>query len=209
MNCNVLNSYLDYKTNYFESVSEFIDRYSFNYNKFFSIFCCNIRSINAHFDEFIMYMSVENNHLDVIILTETWHTIENCNYRFPGYRLYMSSIKRNQNDGIMVFIRENIKIEMHEYKHYMPNILKLNFRVNNNQLNILCVYRSPSGDINEFLTTFDNILKAESKVNGYVMIIGDLNINIVGTKSINNEYFDMLSGYGFKSFIKMCIQEHP
>lgn len=61
-------------------------------------------------------MSVENNYLvmDVIILTETWHTIENCNYRIPGYTLYLISTKRNQNDGIMVFIRQNINIDIHE-----------------------------------------------------------------------------------------------
>jgi len=90
----------------------------------------------------------------------------------------------------------------------VANILKLNFRVNNTEFKILCVYRSPTGDINEFSATFDNILKAESNVNGYVMITGDLNINIVGTKAINNEYLDMLSGYGFRSIINVYTRTH-
>lgn len=35
------------------------------------------------------------------------------------------------------------------------------------------------------------------------MIIGDLNINIVGTTAINNEHLNMLSGYGFRSLINV------
>lgn len=53
------------------------------------------------------------------------------------------------------------------------------------------------------MTTIDNILKAEGNVNGYFMIISDLNINIVGTTAINNEYLNMLSSYGFRSFINV------
>lgn len=61
-NINVLNNYLDYKTN-FESFTEFIDRYEFINNKFISLFCCNIRSINAHFDEFVLYINSEKTFL--------------------------------------------------------------------------------------------------------------------------------------------------
>jgi len=56
-----------------------------------NVFCCNIRSINAYFDEFILYINSEKNcpTLDVIVLTDTWHTIDNCNYKIPGYKLYL------------------------------------------------------------------------------------------------------------------------
>lgn len=61
---------------------------------------------NAYFDKFILYINVENNYsgINIIVLTETWHSVEDCNFKIPGYRLYLSSIKRNQNDGIKVFI---------------------------------------------------------------------------------------------------------
>jgi hypothetical protein len=48
----------------------------------------------------------------------------------------------------MVFIRLNINIDMHEYEHSVVNILKRKFRVNITQFNYVCVYRSPSGDLN-------------------------------------------------------------
>lgn len=56
------------------------------------------------------------------------------------------------------------------------------------------------------LTAFENILNAESNVKRYAMVIGDLNINIVRTKKINNEHLDMSSGHGFRSFIIMHIK---
>jgi len=172
---------------------------------FISVFCCNIRSVNAHFDEFILYIKSEKKYsnLDVIVFTETWHTADNCNYKIPGYKLYVSTHKRNQNDGIMVFIKEKFSIEMYEYNYEMANFIKLKLSVNDIQFNILCVYRSPSGDIDLFLSSFDSILTADRKLSGYYMIIGDLNINIVGTKQINNDYLDMLSEYGFRSFINV------
>lgn len=70
---NVVNNYLDYKTNYFESITVFIDGYNFSNNMFISVFCCNIRSVNAHFDKFILYIKSEKKYsnLDVIVFTET------------------------------------------------------------------------------------------------------------------------------------------
>lgn len=45
---NLLNKYLNYKTKYFETVSEFLcTNYAVN-NLYTNIFYCNIRSLNAN-----------------------------------------------------------------------------------------------------------------------------------------------------------------
>lgn len=38
------------------------------------------------------------------------------------------------------------------------------------------------------------------------MIIGDLNISIIGVNVINNDYLDILSEHGFRSFIDVHIK---
>lgn len=83
----VLNSYLDYNTKYFNSFSEFVNMYKYVNGKFISVFCNNIRSINAHFDEFLLFLNSDINgcKLDVVILTETWHNVEYCNFKIPRY----------------------------------------------------------------------------------------------------------------------------
>jgi hypothetical protein len=81
--------------------------------------------------------------------------------------------------------------------------MKLSFVINNTPFSILCVYRSPSSDINEFLLILDNILKDEVNNKGYQIIIVDMNINIVGPSFTNNEYLDKISEYGYESFINV------
>jgi exonuclease III len=76
-------------------------------NNYLNIICCNIRSVNTHFDELLFFLENDTKYrdIDIIVLTETSHNVQSCNYVFDGYSLYFSSIKRNQNDGVMVFAK--------------------------------------------------------------------------------------------------------
>jgi len=55
-NCFNIKGYLNYKTNYFESFSEFIYKKNDKYNKYLNIICCNIRSVNSNFDELTLFI---------------------------------------------------------------------------------------------------------------------------------------------------------
>lgn len=74
-NCLNINGYLSYKTNYFDSFSEFIDVNNCINNKYLNIICCNIRSVNANFNELVLFLESEQNinKIYVIVLTVTWH----------------------------------------------------------------------------------------------------------------------------------------
>lgn len=61
-------------------------------------------------------------------------------------------------------------------------------KINYLSLCILCMYRSPSGDRNEFLTTLNSIFTTLKNFNGKIIIIGDINLNIVGNDCVDNEY---------------------
>lgn len=76
-------------------------------------------------------------------------------------------------------------------------------KINYLSLCILCIYRSPSGDRNEFLTTLNSIFTTLKNVNGKIIFIGDINFNIIGYDCVDNEYLDTLSENGFKSFINV------
>jgi len=56
----------------------------------------NIRSVNANFDELLLYLENYINYkkIDIVILTETCHSVENCVLTIPGYNTYNSSTKR-------------------------------------------------------------------------------------------------------------------
>ncbi|KAL4107536.1 hypothetical protein QTP88_017868 [Uroleucon formosanum] len=136
-------------------------------------------SVNSNFDELTLFLENDPNSdkIDVIILTETWHNPLNQNaFTIEGYKLFFSTIKRNQNDGIFVFVRYNYNVDFFE---------------------------SPSADINVFNNTVNKVITENKKKDYYTVLIRDMNINIVGDNACNNDYLNLLSENGFASFINL------
>lgn len=52
--------------------------------------------------------------------------MEDCVYSISGYNTYFSSVKRNQNDGLTLFVKQNLRIDLYEYGFEESNILKIN-----------------------------------------------------------------------------------
>jgi len=120
---NLCKGHLNYKTNYYKSFNEYVCLNNINSN-YLNIICCNIRSVNAHFDELLLFLGNDKNFydIDIIVLTETWHNVLSCNYAIDGYSLFFSFIKRNQNDGVMVFVKHYLSLEFFEYNFVDSNI---------------------------------------------------------------------------------------
>jgi hypothetical protein len=118
-----------FRTNYFDSFSEYDNCFNDKSECFINIISCNIRSVNAHFDEFILFLEndVKSDKIDIIILTETWHDPLSCHYELPGYKLMFSSLKRNQNDGIIIFVKQHLTADFFDYNLLDYNIVKLSF----------------------------------------------------------------------------------
>jgi len=87
--------------------------------------------MNAHFDELILFLESDAKYreIDVIVLTETWHNVISCNYVINCYIMFCSSVKRNQNAGVMIFAKHSLSIEFSEYDFVDANILKLNIYI--------------------------------------------------------------------------------
>jgi len=146
------------------------------------------RSARHNFDEFLLFSEnyIHSKNLDLIILTETWHDVNFCNFSIPGYKLYFSKLKRKQNDGVMIFVKTYLFVNIIEYKYIEANIMKVTLRICNVYFKAYCVYRSPSNDKNKFLTIISSILSKKECINGYVMVIGDMNLNIMRTDCDEN-----------------------
>lgn len=78
---NTINRFFEYKTNYFESFSEFTNKYNIVQKRFLNILSCNIKSINANVDELLLILESEENIFkpDIIVLIETWLNANFCN----------------------------------------------------------------------------------------------------------------------------------
>lgn len=80
--------------------------------------------------------------------------MNNCNFNINGFQLFHSKVKRNQNDGITIFIKDNFSVDFKEYGCKECNIVNLTLSdvSCNERFNILCLYRSPTSNSDEFLT---------------------------------------------------------
>jgi len=54
-----------------------------------NIFCTNIRSVNANFDEFMLFLEYEKKYkiIDIFILNKTWHIISNFTLMILDYNI--------------------------------------------------------------------------------------------------------------------------
>lgn len=72
---NFIEKFDNYHTKYYESFPEFVNNLKLiaNYSKIFNIMCTNIRSLNANFDELILFLEnyTLSKNIDILILTET------------------------------------------------------------------------------------------------------------------------------------------
>lgn len=114
-----------------------------------------------------------------------------------------SSIKRNQNDGIIIFVKQHLSADFFDYNLLDYNIVKLSFNLNKMPFSILCIYRSPSTDYTGFINSLRDVLNNLNLNAGIITLIGDVNINIIGTNTNNYDYLDLLSELGFTSFINV------
>ena len=101
------------------------------------------------------------NHIDIFLFNETWLSslIPNRMLYFPGYRMHR--LDRDSHGGGLLFLvknRFNSSIEngiMSEYLELLHVTLELPCTA---PINIICIYRSPSCNINDFLLQLFNFL---------------------------------------------------
>lgn len=156
-----------------------------------SVFHTNIRSIAKNFDHLCVILQSCKKDPDIIILSETWHDT-NFLFTLPGYHSFFTNIKYNQNSGIYIFIKKIYKVTVKEIPLPASSSLLCNIIVDNNCINLLAVYRSPSdNDIANFTKSLINVLKKEFTTQDKVCIIGDLNIDISETNTIHEkDYYE-------------------
>ena len=118
--------------------------------------------------------SLDWNSHDILAFSEVWAVKEFENLQVPGYEI--KSIKLRQDTrggGVIIFGKKELKTETIDTPFIEGIIESTGIRVGN--INIINVYRPPSGNKNEFIDQFINIM--DSLRGGKVVITGDFNIN--------------------------------
>lgn len=124
----------------------------------FKVSHINVRSLTAHFLNFVDYFSTKD--YDVIAVSETWLTpnILTDDISLDGYTFLRRDRNRaGRGGGVGIYIKNNyqyISLENNE------NIEDIWVRIICGNLNLVigCVYRPPNESVNDFLNEFETSL---------------------------------------------------
>lgn len=169
-------------------VDEFNRRVTVKKNDF-TLISQNIRSIYCNLDDFILTLSSFSFNIDVIVLTECRL---NCNKPLPvlpNYCSYYTECRLNQNDGVVVYVKNTIKHKIKEIHLTHASCL---------QLGVSTSVTNADGFINSL-----NLHLSSIKSLNNIFITGGININIA-LKPIEPpqehknrlNYLNMLSEHG-------------
>ena len=184
----------------FDSVDDFYVKNAslMNDPKFISIFCQNIRSINANLDDFLLLFN-ENLMPDCFIFCETWHD-GNQPILIPGFKGFHTVRHLRRGGGISIFVKNSLHTEVIEELCFTNETIEINtVKISNNVSHIfMCgIYRPHSGTIENFSNAVENILENRLLNNCNTVLLGDLNINLASNGGEADCFVNMMRAHHF------------
>ena len=167
----------------------------------FSIIHLNIRSVKKNFDEFLVYLELVKESIDIIVLSETWCVETVSDFNIPNFTAYHNESRFNQNDAVMVYIKNSLSANVSTWHLTNTNLISFTLEINNKSIGFITSYRPPSLDTGTYITEFEQFMTRMQK-NNIEVFIGDININLVDKHSMEvNNYLNMLTQKGYVSYI--------
>lgn len=178
-------------------------------DKSLTIITANVRSIHQNFDKFLVFVASLNIDIDLLVLTECW--TDDCKPppSLANYQTFLTKRALNQNDGVVVYVREGIRAIASEPIIQDGNCLVLNIQDN---CTVICSYRPPCfPNPIKYLDSLDTLLQSiKSKT---IVLTGDININILPENITNHglhyislmAYHGLLQGVDKATRDKSCI----
>lgn len=155
----------------------------------------NIRSIYKNFDCFLILLARLKINIDIIILTECWLVPHRSPPTLEGYEYFQSTKLHNQNDGIVIYTRQDLKCAVEELCIDDASCVSIKI---GSEVAVLGLYRSPSfRNTEKFFSSLADTLPSIAKFKN-IVLMGDINIDI---KPSNNDkssehYLNLLSEFG-------------
>lgn len=157
----------------------------------FHVLNFNIRSLSKNFDNFLTTLRRFDITFDVIILTECWLDNVSVIPQIEGYTAHCTQKVINQNSGVVAYIRNKWNTNISEPDLKDANCLQIQIT---NSIVIFGIYRPPSfKNINNFLSSLDQILYKFSNNNTTLVLAGDINIDLLSTTSNQDTEYMLLT----------------
>nr|CAI5827380.1 unnamed protein product [Callosobruchus analis] len=162
----------------------------------------NIRSARKNIDHLQILLKSTKTEYDVIVLSESWIIHDPSVLTICGYRLLYNQGDINQNDGVLVYVRDSLSFQYGVTYISEVKAIVITLKYTTTNIKITALYRPPSTCPNKFIDSLTQYLDQQRQNDCEThFIIGDMNINIQECNATTNSYLNMMSTYGFKSYI--------
>jgi len=162
-------------------------------NKDLKILNWNIRSLSAHYDELIGFLTCINYKFDIISLTESWLSDSNQHlYNVDGYDSFHSlRPPGKRGGGITVLVNSDLKAKCIKNAQLSNDCLETLFidikTKDNKHLFLGSVYKPPSANSEQFINSMTEIISSiHVRQSDQIIVCGDFNINLLEIDSIND-----------------------
>ena len=145
------------------------------------ILSLNIRSLNANFSQLEMLIESLTIKLTVIVCPETWNLSYYQYFQIPGHNIYYNESRINQNDGVVMYLKNNLIVDTETVVIGKLSILCAEIRLEKNMFfRISAMYRCHDITKTEFNYNLSKFLKinAIKNVENHNKE-GDFNIDIL------------------------------
>jgi hypothetical protein len=172
----------------------------------FKILSANIRSIRSNIDLLLVFISRFSTLLDIIVLTECW---TNENYTPPpinNYVIYQTKKYLNQNDGVVVYIRDTYVAKVYEPLCNDGNCIVAELL----DICIICSYRPPSfKNPTNYLNSLYSIISDCGSV-GNLVLTGDINLDILSQDKGGyvDSYLNLMAVFGLRPAITLPTRQN-
>jgi len=157
----------------------------------------NVCSLKNKVTELEMLLSTELKHIDILCLTEHWQSDQNISYiNISGFRLvsaFCRSSSKHGRSGIHIkdgFVTSEINhfTNICEEKNFEMSLIELPMY----KFNIVCIYRSPDGQLHTFLNKLELVIQKLLNKNKILLLCGDWNIDFLREDSDQKDLTDLL-----------------
>nr|CAI5839840.1 unnamed protein product [Callosobruchus analis] len=107
---DIIDSDAEVDTKVYDSFQDYIQNKAGKNINGLGIIHFNIRSLQKHFNELLVYVDVMKNNLDIIVLSETGEVKDKSNFSIPDYNMYYNESHLNKCDGVVVYVKHSISV---------------------------------------------------------------------------------------------------
>lgn len=168
----------------------------------FKILHQNIQSLNSNYSSILAYLNSldDSNWPDLLFLSEIW-VYEDfiSDFLIPGYNLFANCNSSYRSGGVAVYIKNGLKCCSSNFVSPSFDALKVMFKLNDIEFSAVVIYRNHKYTKETFVNEFSSFLNQEKSSN--CIILGDINIDILVSCHVSDEYMLLMSSYGFRSLV--------